>query len=109
MGYEKVIPWLVVKPYVHQYILFRESGGSHIFPRCTLHFGPRLQQPPMSHYDSLGVFLFLFIYYTCFFISTNHLTGINDILKLWMYLQEPTMKGMGPNDVKHVVWCRLGH
>ena len=24
MGYEEVIPWLVVKPYLHQYILFRD-------------------------------------------------------------------------------------
>ena len=30
--YEEVIPWLVVKPYLHQYILFIESGGSYIFP-----------------------------------------------------------------------------
>ena len=35
---------------------------------------------------SLLLLLFVFI------ISTNHLTGINDILKLWVYLREATTK-----------------
>ena len=36
------------------------------------------------------------------FISTNHLTSINDILR---GLQEAMTRWMGPNDVFHVVWA----
>ena len=39
------------------------------------------------------------------FISINNLTGINDLLKLWMYLGEATTKRTGPNNAKHVVWA----
>ena len=40
-----------------------------------------------------------------FIISTNHLTGIDDILKLPMHLRGATTRRTGPNDAKRVVWA----
>jgi hypothetical protein len=36
-GYEDVNSWLVIKLYLHQYILFRESTAIHICSRCPLY------------------------------------------------------------------------
>ena len=46
-----------------------------------------------------------FFYIFAFFISINNLTGINDILKIRMYIREATVKRTGPNDAFRVVWA----
>ena len=48
---------------------------------------------------------FFFSLLFVFFIFTNYLTGINDILELRMYLWGATTKRTGPNDTKHVIWA----
>ena len=46
-----------------------------------------------------------FLMIIVFIISTNHLTGIDDILKLRMHLRGDTTRRTGPNDAKRVVWA----
>ena len=53
---------------------------------------------------SFGPLVSVFLLFV-FFISPNHLTGINEILKLRRGLWEAMTRHTDPNNVKHIVWA----